>query len=155
MGNELYNGALHHTRELFVSGMKSDRASTWKEDRRFDARSCVIPRDTVAIPEISGAITCRLNKFLKKLVFISAGRRPSVTLEKVLKFVTGSEAEPVLGYGINPHIAFDRFAKSCLPTSNTCVNKLTLPVGDMVPQNPAEIYAFFDYAFSNDFFGNI
>ena len=53
-----------------------------------------------------------------------------------MKFVTGSEAEPVLGYGINPHIVFNPYAISCLPTSNTCTNKLTLPVGDKVPQNP-------------------
>ena len=76
----------------------------------------------------------------KKLVFILVGRRPSVTLEKVLKFITGSEEEPVLGCGIDPHVVFDRVAKSFLPTRNTCVNKLTLPVGDMVPPNHAEIY---------------
>lgn len=93
--------------------------------------------------------------FINYLKEVSAGRRTSVTLEKVLKFITGSEAEPVLGYGIDPHIVFDRFAKSFLPTSNTCVNKLTLPVGHMVPPNHAEIYAFFDYAFTNDYFGNI
>ena len=91
----------------------------------------------------------------KKLVFILVGRRPSVTLEKVLKFITGSEEEPVLGCGIDPHVVFDRVAKSFLPTRNTCVNKLTLPVGDMVPPNHAGIYAFFDYAFTNDYFGNI
>ena len=67
MGNELYNGALHHTRKLFFSGIKSDGPSTRKEGRRLDVRSCLIPRETVAIPEISGAITCRLNCFLKNL----------------------------------------------------------------------------------------
>ena len=68
-----------------------------------------------------------------------------------MKFVTGSEAEPVLGYGINPHIVFNPYAISCLPTSNTCTNKLILPVGDKVPQNPEKSYEFFDYAFNSDF----
>jgi len=40
---------------------------------------------------------------------------------------------------------------SCLPTSNTCVNKLTLPFDDMVPPT----YSFFDYAFSDFSFGNM
>ena len=44
---------------------------------------------------------------------------------KVIKFVTGSEAEPVLGCGVNPDIVFNPYAISCLPTSNTCIKKLT------------------------------
>lgn len=40
---------------------------------------------------------------------------------------------------------------SCLPTSNTCVNKLSLPFDDMVPPT----YSFFDYAFSDFSFGNM
>ena len=79
-------------------------------------------------------------------------------MAKVIKFVTGSEAEPVLGYGINPHIVFNCYAISCLPTSNTCINKLTLPVGDKVckvPRNPDKSYEFFDYAFNSDYFGSI
>ena len=76
-------------------------------------------------------------------------------MAKLMKFVTGSEAEPVLGYGINPHIVFNPYAIAGLPTSNTCINKLTLPVGDKVPQNPQKSYEFFDYAFNSDYFGSI
>lgn len=69
VGKDLYNGALHHTRVLFFSGMKSDGPLARKEGRRFDVRSCLIPHETVAIPEISGAITWRLNYFLKRTCF--------------------------------------------------------------------------------------
>ena len=86
--------------------------------------------------------------------YFPAGRRPSVSIAKVLKFVTGSEVEAVLGYGVSPHITFDCNSMSFLPTSNTCINRLTLAIGDCVPDKAEEVYSFFDYAFLNDYFGN-
>ena len=63
-----------------------------------------------------------------------------MTLETVLKFVTATETEPILGYTIHPHIVFDKYSTSCFPTSNTCVNKLTLPVGACVPEDHEEVF---------------
>ena len=75
-------------------------------------------------------------------------------MEKILKFVTGSEVEPVLGYGVSPHITFDSRMTSFFPTSNTCINRLTLATGDCVPGNEDESYSMFDLAFVNDYFGS-
>ena len=36
-----------------------------------------------------------------------------------------------------------------------CVNKLTLPVGPNLPEDREEVFKFFDYAFTSDYFGNI
>ena len=74
---------------------------------------------------------------------------------KTFPFVTGSEIEPVLGYAIDPRIEFDKYAPSALPTSNTCINKLTLPIGDNLPPDRSDIFDFFDYAFTSEYFGNI
>ena len=84
----------------------------------------------------------------------SAGRTKSVTLGKVLKFVTGSEEEAVLGYGVSPYVVFDRQTVSFPPTSNICINRLTLATGDCVPKEKENIYNLFDYSFSNEYFGN-
>ena len=61
----------------------------------------------------------------------------------ILKFITGSESEPILGYAMEPRIEFDRYAPSPLPTSNTCINKLTLALGDNVPADRSDMYDFF------------
>ena len=88
-------------------------------------------------------------------IYFSAGRRGPVTLETVLKFVTATETEPILGYSIHSHIVFDKYSTTCFPTSNTCVNRLTLPVGACVPDDLKEVYKCFDYAFTSEYFGNI
>ena len=72
---------------------------------------------------------------------------------KILKFVTGSEVESILGYRVAPHITFDHHAAHCLPKSRTCINRLTLATGDCVP-NDLDMYGFFDLAFVNEYFGN-
>ena len=43
---------------------------------------------------------------------------------------------------------------SFLPNSNTCINRLTLFIGDCVPDKAEEVYSFFEYAFLNDYLGN-
>ena len=89
------------------------------------------------------------------LLSFSAGRRQdgNISLERVLKFVTGSENEPVLGFQMRPTIVFKAAVRSCVPMSNTCINRLTLPVGEIVPDVKEEVFSFFDYAFINDYFG--
>jgi len=74
------------------------------------------------------------------------GRREPVTLGKVLKFVTGREFEPVLGYDLQPTIEFDENVR--MPHANTCISQLRLPLH-------ADAYNFnlFDLAFVNDYFG--
>ena len=87
--------------------------------------------------------------------YFPAGIRPGpVNIEKILKFVTGSEVAPVLGYDVSPHIIFDSYMASFFPTSNTCINRLTLAIGDCVPDIDEETYNIFDLAFVNDYFGN-
>ena len=50
----------------------------------------------------------------------------------ILQFVTGTDEEPPLGFGIAPHIEFVEKAREgtnypFLPTANTCGNTLYLP----------------------------
>ena len=75
-------------------------------------------------------------------------------METILKFVTRSEMEPVLGYGVSPHITYDSLTASFFPTSNTCINRLTLATGDCVPRSEDETYNIFDLEFVNDYFGS-
>lgn len=87
-------------------------------------------------------------------MYITGGRRGAVNLGSVLKFVTGSEEEPVLGFQIAPSIHFHE-GVSFLPTANTCTNRmnLTLPSGSIEMPPKDELFFLFDYAFSNTFFG--
>lgn len=85
----------------------------------------------------------------------AASRSGAISLEDVLKFVTGSGNEPVLGFSIQPTICFNGAMLSSIPTSNTCINKLTLPVGSIVPDNKEVGFSFFDYAFVNNYFGRV
>ena len=84
---------------------------------------------------------------------ITASRRGSISLGNILKFVTASENEPVLGYRMKPSIVFDDNMSSCLPTSNTCINKMTLAIGAMLPEDREVLFNYFDYAFVNNYFG--
>ncbi|XP_068689840.1 uncharacterized protein [Montipora foliosa] len=95
--------------------------------------------------------------FLNYLKEVAAGRRAdgNISLGNILKFVTGSENEPVLGFQMKPSISFDAGMPSCLPISNTCINGLSLPVGGIVPNDKVDAFSFFDYAFLNDFFGRM
>ncbi|XP_028401093.1 uncharacterized protein LOC114524162 [Dendronephthya gigantea] len=67
--------------------------------------------------------------FLKYCKEVAAGRRGVMKLENILKFVSGSEYEPVLGFSISPQIDFV-MSESSYPTANTCINKLCLVIGD-------------------------
>lgn len=91
------------------------------------------------------------------IIFLfSGGRRGNVSLCSILKFATGSEEEPVLGFHIYPSIAFVKNA-SLVPTSTTCtcINKLNLPIphGNMEVPSQDILFNLYDYAFCNAYFG--
>lgn len=92
--------------------------------------------------------------FIKYLREVAGGRRGDVSLCSILKFATGSEEEPVLGFHIHPSIAFVKNA-SLVPTSNTCINKLNLPIphGNMEVPSQDILFNLYDYAFCNAYFG--
>ncbi|XP_069107732.1 uncharacterized protein [Argopecten irradians] len=71
------------------------------------------------------------------------GRRGNVTMEKILRFCTGSEEEPTLGFSMQPTIEFSAIA---LPMANTCTNKLSLPLTNLNTE-------LFDMAFLSEYFG--
>ncbi|KAK3107016.1 hypothetical protein FSP39_005117 [Pinctada imbricata] len=81
--------------------------------------------------------------FVKYVRDVYSGRRGNVTVERILKFATGSASFPVLGYGIAPTI---EFVDTRYPTSSTCINKMYLPNEEMIAEN-------YDMAFMNDYFG--
>ena len=70
--------------------------------------------------------------FTKYTRLAASRQRGSVTLGHILQFVTGTDEEPPLGFGIAPHIEFvekESTGTKCpfLPTANTCANTLYLP----------------------------
>ena len=73
-------------------------------------------------------------------------------MENILRFTTCSENEPVLGYGVSPRIEFV-YANSPLPTANTCINKLSLVIGDKLPNDQERMFEIFDLTFVNNHFG--
>ena len=98
----------------------------------------------------------------------------TVTLGMVLKFFTGDEVEPLLGYHVAPITYFVKAEtpRAIMPTANVCINKLNLP--RQVPQLPKpkstsetpsneeeteftkkELFEKYDMAFLTDYFGKI
>jgi hypothetical protein len=82
------------------------------------------------------------------------GRREGVTLGSVLKFATGTDEEPVLGFVLQPTISFVQNV-SYIPTANTCVNQLNLTIPAESSEMPSqdELFRLYDYAFCNTYFG--
>ena len=59
---------------------------------------------------------------------ITGGRRGKVDLGGILKFITGTAKEPVLGFKLYPSLFFIKTnEKNVLPSRNTCINRLNLP----------------------------
>jgi len=87
-------------------------------------------------------------------VFFKGGRRGTIDLRSILRFATGTEEEPALGFALQPSIVFCE-AKSFMPTANTCINRMTLALPQGVQDMPSndELFKFFDLAFSNTYFG--
>ena len=87
---------------------------------------------------------------------VSGGRRGKVTLGHIMQFVTGVNEEPILGYTMQPSIAFTVVGiGGFLPTSSTCINCLKLPRGtaDTPLPDVDKLHCLYDYAFSNVYFG--
>lgn len=86
--------------------------------------------------------------------FISGGRRDGRSLSDIIKFATGAEEEPVLGFALPPSIMFVE-SESFLPTANTCINRLNLTRSTATKPLPSqdELFSQYDYAFSNTFYG--
>ena len=89
---------------------------------------------------------------LKDFLKFVAGRRGTVTLGKVLTFVTCGEQEPVLGYAIPPSLLFSDSLPSCLPKQQ---NKLVLAIGEKVQAEKEEMFYRFDLAFLDTYFGMV
>ena len=87
---------------------------------------------------------------------VSGGRRGKVTLGHIMQFVTGVNEEPILGYTMQPSIAFTVVGiGGFLPNSSTCINCLKLPRGtaDTPLPDVDKLHCLYDYAFSNVYFG--
>ena len=84
-------------------------------------------------------------------IFCIAGdKREHVSLEKILQFTTSTDEEPPLGYTVQPTITFVQSSISIIPTANTCINRLTLPVpADAASLNDKYLFKMYDYAFTN------
>lgn len=92
--------------------------------------------------------------FIKYLREAASGRRGTVNLGSILRFSTGAEAEPALGFSLHPSISFIE-GENYIPTANTCINRLTLTIPDGSHELPPqeEMFRLFDFAFCNAFFG--
>ena len=84
------------------------------------------------------------------------GLRGVVTLPHILRFATGAEEEPVLGFSIQPSLLFIEAEGSFLPSANTCINCLKLPRATVDKPLPSEEHLFnlYDFAFANAYFGH-
>ncbi|XP_061167403.1 uncharacterized protein LOC133176276 [Saccostrea echinata] len=95
--------------------------------------------------------------FLKYLRAVASGRRGTVSLRDVLQFATGANEEPVLGFVLHPSIEFVESTPSTsfIPTASTCTNTLNIPRPSAeIPLPPEEnLFSYYDYAFSNAYFG--
>ena len=96
-----------------------------------------------------------ITNFCFFLFLAGRGVDGNISLHSILKFVTGCENEPVLGFQMKPTICFDTNMPSCLPMGNTCISRLTSPIGENVSMTKEEVFSFFDYAFANDYFGRL
>nr|XP_034330272.1 uncharacterized protein LOC117690353 [Crassostrea gigas] len=95
--------------------------------------------------------------FLKYLRAVASGRRGTVGLRDVLQFATEATEEPVLGFVLHPSIEFVESTPgtSFIPTASTCTNTLKIPRPSAEISLPQEedLFSYYDYAFSNAYFG--
>ena len=89
-------------------------------------------------------------------MFITGGRRGTVGLRSILKFVMGTEKEPLLGFKLDPSFFFIKTnEKNFLPSSNTCINRLNLDRATAEYNLPDEktLFRLYGYEFVNQYFG--
>ena len=89
---------------------------------------------------------------------LSGRRRCFLSLGNVLRFVTGTEEEPLLGFQMQPSINFVEAKNKYdfAPTASTCSNTLNLPRPSVqleLPEEETELFQLYDYAFTSEFFG--
>ena len=93
-------------------------------------------------------------------IFMPIGvRRGAVSLGHILKFVTGTDEEPVLGFALHPSITFveAESESKMIPTASSCINQLRLPrppVGLKLLEE-SKLFSLYDYAFTNHYFGQV
>ena len=89
------------------------------------------------------------------LMFITGGRRGKVNLASILKFVTVTENEPLLGFKMHPSFFIKINKNNFLPSTNTCVNLLNLAraTAEYNLSNEKTLFHLHDYAFVNQYFG--
>lgn len=77
----------------------------------------------------------------------------------ILQFATGTPEEPILGFTLQPSIHFFEVKSRSrfIPTTNTCINNIKLPRSSYDIELPSEeeLFALYDYAFLNTFYGLI
>ena len=89
-------------------------------------------------------------------MFITSGRRGKAGIGNILKFVTGTEKEPLLGFRLNPGLIFIKTnKKNFLPSSNTCINRLNLARATPKYNFPDEktLFHLYYHDFVNQYFG--
>lgn len=97
--------------------------------------------------------------FIRYIKEVAAGRRVSgnntLNLGHVLQFVCGTDEEPTLGFVLSPEINFIECGDAFMPTANTCINVLNLPIPSYSKQLPGDEFLFnlHDLAFSSSYFG--
>ncbi|CAC5389516.1 unnamed protein product [Mytilus coruscus] len=95
--------------------------------------------------------------FTKYLREVSSGRRENISLHSILMFATGADEEPILGFAVGPEICFSESEtyNSFLPTSNTCIHRLTLPIPSAEKDLPTNeiLFHLYDLAFANTYYG--
>ena len=87
------------------------------------------------------------------LYIFAAGRRGAINIGTVLRFVTCQEEEPLLGYSIHPTIVFLPDLPADLPQSNTCINRVVLPVYEHTDILQEYLFGRWDLAFCQTYFG--
>ena len=89
-------------------------------------------------------------------MFITGGRRGKVDLGSILKFVTGIENEPLLGFKLHPSLFFIKTnEKIFLPSTITYINRLSFPraTAEYNLADEKTLLHLYDYAFINQYFG--
>lgn len=94
--------------------------------------------------------------------FITAGKRKEgetkLVMQDILRFCTGIEIEPILGFQIPPSIEFKHDKGMSLPTANTCVNRLVLPCPENICDRNFEegkMFKLYDMGFTSEYFGKV
>ena len=77
-------------------------------------------------------------------------------LGSIIRFVTGTERKPPLGFNLEASLFFIKTnEKNFLPSSNTCMNRLSLPraTAEYILPDEKTFFHLCDFAFVNQYFG--